>query len=169
MIVISDTSPLSGLIIVGLPHLLSQIFGTVIVPEAVYRELMANGDDHLITQTIQTAEWITVQSVQDLLKVDRLKKDFLIDSGEAEAIVLVEELEADRLLIDERLGRDVAEQRGIQITGVLGILLLAKEQSLIREVKPCMDKLIEQANFRIRPSLYQKVLVLAKETTESAT
>ena len=167
MIVVSDTSPLSSLILVGLPQLLPQIFETIIVPDAVHDELMANGEAHLITQTIQSAEWIVVRSVQEPLDVKRLREKSSIDSGEAEAIILANELKAERLLIDERLGRIVAKQQGLRAIGVLGLLLIAKEQSLIYELKPWMDKLINQAKFRIHPSLYQEVLLLAGENAEN--
>ena len=55
-----------------------------------------------------------------------------VNLGEAEAIALVIEVEANRLLIDERLGRESAKELGLRIIRVLGILLVAKRQSLIK-------------------------------------
>ena len=72
-------------------------------------------------------------------------------------------LNANRLLIDERLGRQVAADRGLKITGVLGILLLAKRQGAIAIVKPVMDDLVTQAGFRISSQLYAEVLKAASE------
>jgi uncharacterized protein len=88
-----------------------------------------------------------------------------VNIGEAEAIALAVEVGASRLLIDERLGRQTAKDLGLKITGILGILLLAKRQNLIEAVKPIMDDLISQANFRISSQLYVDVLNEAGEQT----
>ena len=73
------------------------------------------------------------------------------------------ELQADDLLIDERLGRQEALRLGIPIIGILGILLVAKQRSLIPQVQPVMDALINRAGFRISPRLYQRILSLSQE------
>ena len=65
MIVVSDTSAIANLVVVGYGHLLPQLFGTVIIPDAVYQELLANGNDHPVTQTAQTVDWLEVRSVAD--------------------------------------------------------------------------------------------------------
>jgi predicted nucleic acid-binding protein len=86
-----------------------------------------------------------------------------LDAGEANAIALALELQADDLLIDERLGRQEAVRLGLSIIGILGILLVAKKRSLIPQVQPVMDALINQAGFHVSPQLYQRVLDLAQE------
>jgi uncharacterized protein len=73
------------------------------------------------------------------------------------------ELEADDLLIDERLGRQEAIRLGLPVIGILGILLVAKRRSLIPQVQPVIDALIQQAGFRVSPQLYQQILALAQE------
>jgi uncharacterized protein len=147
--------------------LLPQLFGKVIIPDAVYQELLANGSDHPVTQTVQTLDWLEIRSVTDLQQVEALERDYNLDLGEANAIVLALELQANQLLIDERLGRVEAKRRGLRITGILGILLTAKQQTLVSEVRPIIDALIQQANFRISPRLYSEVLQLARESTQS--
>jgi uncharacterized protein len=87
----------------------------------------------------------------------------LINLGEAEAIALAIELNAIRLLIDERLGRQSATEQGLRIIGVFGILLIAKRQGLITVIKPTMDNLITDANFRVSSQLYADVLEAANE------
>jgi predicted nucleic acid-binding protein len=51
-------------------------------------------------------------------------------------------LDAELLIIDEQLGRKIALNEGLNITGLLGVLLEAKSQGLIFEIKPVMDNLI---------------------------
>ena len=85
-----------------------------------------------------------------------------LDPGQAETITLAVEIHADRLIIDERRGRNEAIRLGLQVTRLLGIVLAAKQQGLIPLVKPILDDL--RANsFWIRDALYAEVLRLAGE------
>jgi hypothetical protein len=86
-----------------------------------------------------------------------------IDWGEAEAIALALELKADLLVMDERRGRAVATSYGLQVTGLLGVLLQAKRNNLIPAIKPLLDQLIEQADFRVSSQLYTTILQSAGE------
>jgi len=45
----------------------------------------------------------------------------------------------------------------------LGVLLVAKKQGLIPEIRPIIDNLIDQAIFRVSPQLYREVLIAAGE------
>lgn len=119
MIIVSDTSPISNLILVDHVYLLPQLFGVIVIPEAVYQELLANGTNHPVTETIQTVDWLEVRSVADQQQVEVLERDCNLDPGEANAIVLALELQATQLLIDERLGRLEAKRRGLRITDQL--------------------------------------------------
>ncbi|BAZ03855.1 DUF3368 domain-containing protein [Calothrix sp. NIES-3974] len=86
-----------------------------------------------------------------------------LDIGEAEAIALAVEIQADQVLIDERRGRLIASRLNLPYTGILGVLVEAKSQGLILEVKPLLDALINEAGFWITESLYNNVLKLVYE------
>ncbi len=86
-----------------------------------------------------------------------------LDEGESEAIVLAEELKADFLLIDERLGWKEAQARSIKTIGLLGTLVKAKELGIIPAVKPLIEALRIKAKFRMKEALVQHVLTLAGE------
>jgi uncharacterized protein len=85
-----------------------------------------------------------------------------LDPGEAQAIALGLELNANRLIIDERRGRNQAIGLGLQVIGILGIVLAAKQQNLIPSVKPILDDLIVNG-FWMRDDLSNEVLQLAGE------
>ncbi|MBE9007696.1 DUF3368 domain-containing protein [Fortiea sp. LEGE XX443] len=161
MIVVSDTSALSNLTLVDHLWLLEAIYQTVIIPEVVASELAA-ASNPTISAMLQLG-WIQTQPLINLPLASQLQQERGLDAGEANAIALALELQADDLLIDERLGRQVAVRLGLSIIGILGILLVAKQRSLISQVQPVVDALIEQAGFRVSPQLYQRVLALAQE------
>ncbi|BAZ81897.1 DUF3368 domain-containing protein [Sphaerospermopsis kisseleviana CS-549] len=92
--------------------------------------------------------------------VDTLQK--ILDPGEAEAIALTVELNADRLIIDERKCRNEAIKSRLQITGLLGIVLAAKQKGIIPLVKPILDDLTANG-FWIRKQLCVEILSIAGE------
>lgn len=160
MIVVSNTTPLSELAKVGKMHLLQDIFGKVIIPQQVYDEVTTG--NHPAVEQVQSANWLEIRTVFDEQKVVNLQRETGLDLGESAAIILAEELNAQRLLIDEWAGRKVAKARNLPIIGTVGILLIAKEQKLIPSVKPILDDLILVGK-RISPNLYQELLNLANE------
>ena len=107
-------------------------------------------------EIIEAVDWITVERISNKELYNEIEQK--LDAGEAESIALAIELNTDILLIDERKGRKIAEKFGIRITGLLGILIEAKNQNLVPNVKPILDKLIYKIGFRINPKLYQNIL-----------
>ncbi len=156
MIVVSDTSPITNLASVGHLELLQQLYGQIVIPPAVYRELTTAGETIPGYKEVQTFDWITVQPVNDSEFVASLLDQ--LDEGEAEAIALPVEQQADWLLIDEELGRQFAETYQIRFTGILGVLIEAKHRGLIPQVKVVLDDLITNAEFWVSERLYRHVL-----------
>lgn len=161
MIVVSDTSVLSNLAIVNHLWLLEAIYQTVIIPDVVAKEIAAASNPTI--SAILKLGWIQTQSLNPSRLVQQLQQERGLDAGEANAIALALELQADDLLMDERLGRREAVRLGLPVIGILGVLLVAKQRSLIPQVQSVLDALINQAGFRVSPQLYQRVLVLAQE------
>ena len=159
MIIVSDTSPITNLAAIGQLDLLRQLYSRVIIPEAVYNEMVNINKIVPGAVEVQTLSWIQTQTVINFLQVTEIQENNeSIHLGEAEAIILSLEMKADLLLMDERRGRIVATNYGINITGLLGVLIQAKKQGLIPAIKPLIDQLTTQANFRVNPQLYTVVL-----------
>jgi len=164
VIVISDTSAITNLAAIDQLRLLPLLYEQVIIPEAVYRELVDIDPPVPGSAEVQTATWLAVKLIANRGVVERLQNEAKLDPGESEAIALALELGADLLLIDERRGRAEANRLGIKITGLLGILVEAKRKNLIVAVKPLMDALIATSEFRVSSALYNQILDTINET-----
>lgn len=126
------------------------------IPAAVFNEITHVGNTDASARVVPTLSWIKTESATDQVLVSRLRTE--LDPGEAEAIVLAIQLNVDRLLMDEQLGRATAIRVGLQVTGILGILIAAKQNNFIHNVKPLLDNLINQASFWIDAPLDVEIL-----------
>lgn len=160
MTVVSDTSSISNLLQIGLIDLLHILFGEITITPAVQRELYALPEQE---KQIGQLDWIKVQMPQNQTMVSELMKE--LDLGESESIVLALEEKARYLIIDEYRGRIIAEDYGIKIVGILGILILAKQQGEITSVKSSIQKLTE-VGFRLDNKLIDRVLKSLGENME---
>ena len=143
-------------------ELLLKLFKKITIPEAVYREVVERGKDKPGAEVISQAEWIKVESVREKDKVTSVPRQ--LASGEAEAIILAEELGAV-LLVDDLRARIEAKKRGLNLSSSIDILLEAKMQGLIQSVKQMLDELIA-TGFRLSDVLYHRVLHEAGEIDE---
>jgi uncharacterized protein len=153
MNVVGDTSSISNLFQIGLIDILHAIFGELLITPAVRRELFMIPEQE---SNIEGIDWIKVKSPQNQKLVVELQKE--LDLGEAESIVLALESKADYLLIDEYKGRKIANENGIKIVGILGVLIKAKYMGLIPSVKSKIDDLID-VGFRLDKNLITNVLI----------
>jgi len=156
MIVVSNTSPVTNLALIGRLDLLEQLYGALMTPDAVWQELVVKGAHLPSAQQIERASWLSVRTVTNRELVLSLRQD--LDAGEAEAIALAMEMNADLLLIDERIGRESAQYLGVPYMGLIGVLVQCKQRGLIPQVRPIIDALRLQAGFWISDALYQRVL-----------
>lgn len=156
MIVVSNTSPITNLAAVNQLLLLHQLYKNILIPQAVYDELTGVSKNVPGNTEVQTFDWIQQRSIKNKSLVTALQLE--LDRGEAEAIALAVEHNADLLLLDERRGRNVAARFGLQFTGILGVLIEAKYKGQILAVKPVLDSLISIAGFWITQPLYIRIL-----------
>ncbi|OAV44241.1 DUF3368 domain-containing protein [Lewinella sp. 4G2] len=138
MIVVSDTSAISNLYQIGLIDVLKDLYGQIVISPGVHHELSrVQAQADFLFET----DWIIVKHPTDQLLLKKLLDQ--LDLGESESIVLAIELKAEYLIIDERLGRSIATEYGIQITGILGVLIQAKKLGLIDNVSDKITALRE--------------------------
>ena len=161
MSIVSNTSPITNLAAGGQLSLLKQLYDQIVIPQAVYQELVRGGQTIPGAIEVQTLDWIQTRTVTNIAFLSLLKGQ--LHEGESEAIALAIELKAEWLLIDEQLGRQVAAEQHLRFTGILGILIEVKRKGLIASVKPILDNLIVTAEFWVSPLLHKRVLQTVEE------
>lgn len=157
MLAVSNTSPLRYLIAVEQTSLLVQLFDTVLIPPAVFRELSHPAAPWPIRQWIDDhPAWLRIYPLA--ARPDTELTAFL-DDGEAEAIQLTIEQKADVLILDEWKGRTLAQSRLLPITGALGVLGQAHRQGFLDDPLEVLAQM-RQKGFRIHEQLVTKFQLL---------
>ena len=156
MNIVSNTSPITDLALIGQLDLIAKMYGSVTIPQAVRHELVIKGAHLPSAQQIAQAPWIHVRTVTNQALALSLRQD--LDAGEAEAIALALEMDADLLLMDERIGRESAQHLGLTYTGLIGVLQRAHQRGFVPALRPVIDALRLHAGFWISDALYQRVL-----------
>lgn len=163
MTVVCNSSILIALSAIGQLNLLRKRCegAELLIPKAVWREVVEEGKGQPGAQEVATADWIKVEVVksQALLKLLLTQLDW----GEAEAITLAQEKEADLVFLDEKEARELAERLGLRLLGTVGLLIWAKREGLIGSVQEQLDALQEKAGFRLSLELYNWALREAGE------
>jgi predicted nucleic acid-binding protein len=160
---VSDTSPISNLNAIGRLQLLQSQFSEIWISAAVSQELSAHPDPVALAAIRGALEegWIKRAPMPASRLADVLSLH--LHRGEAETIALAVDLKAEIVIVDEQEGRKVDVAMGLQVTGVLGILLRAKYLGEIPALKPEIESLRSKARFFIAPSLEAKLLAAAGE------
>lgn len=158
--VVSNSSPLIALATIGHFELLKSLFGEIAIPQAVYEEVVVQGQSEPGSTEVAEAEWIRTIPIKDRLAVDLLKES--LDMGESEAIVLGRQLGAQYVLLDDELARRKANLIGLPVAGTLAVLLMAKQAALIPTVGTVLADL-RQTDFRVSERVYTAMMAKAGE------
>lgn len=153
---VSDSSALILFARVNRLDLLAGVFDHLIVPPAVWREVVSSGPERVGAVDLANAHWIRRQDLAHPEAMEHLRD--ILHPGEAEAITLAGEIvPAVPILIDDLKARRVAIQRGLRVVGTAGVLVLAKERRLIEQVRPLLGAVIAAGLF-LGESAIQEVL-----------
>ncbi len=159
--VISNTTPILSLLKINKLSVLRDLYGEIYIPFAVYEEI-ENGKDKSYYQNLKNIDWIKIQKI----KSESSRFYFMdLDKGEAEVLILANEMGADLVIIDEVLGRRYAKKMELNLTGTLGILLKAKQKGLLSQIQNLLIELQEKGSW-FNPQLIEKVLQLANEKND---
>jgi predicted nucleic acid-binding protein len=148
MIVIADTTPINYLVLIGEQELLPALFCQVILPEAVFRELLATATPQVVRQWLSNhPQWLEIRKVT--MAPDTSLSH--LDEGEREAIQLAEALGADLILVDEKAARREAARRQLATSGTLGVLDRAAEKGFVNFSQAFQR--LKQTSFRMSPTV----------------
>ncbi|RMF83830.1 MAG: DUF3368 domain-containing protein [Nitrospinota bacterium] len=154
MSIVSDSGPILSFARADHLDLLREVVRALIIPEAVYEDIVIQGAGKPGAGEVQQATWIRCERVQDRSLVNQLPSKLHL--GEREALALAKE-RGCMLLIDEYEARKEALRQNIKHFGSLRVLKEAKDRGIIQEIKPVLDAFIASGTY-ISSSLYSAFL-----------
>ena len=158
--VIVNSTPLIALCHVNRLDVLKELYGEVTIPQAVYDEISVK-ENSVCKKTVDEAlEWIHVQKIQNIMAKAMFKSQ--LHDGEVEVMILAKEQDADIDIIDDQNAKKYAKYLGLPVTGTLGILIRAKQEGYIAELKPILDVMVQNGIY-IKTGLIEHCLELVGE------
>jgi predicted nucleic acid-binding protein len=152
--IVSDSGPIIAFSRIGRMDILRRLFGQIIVPNAVYEELVIAGKGKPGAAEVRRSSWIQSREVRNREGIIAFPSS--LHRGEREAIVLAHEFGIP-LLIDERRGRRTAVEMGINVIGSLAILAQAHKEGIIEDVPSLIQDLLN-AGYWINPEIVDAFL-----------
>jgi len=147
--IVSDTTCFIVLTNIGELELLQSTFGEIITTKEVVQEF---GEE--------LPNWVIVKSATDKYRQRILETQ--VDRGEASAIALALEFPESMIILDDYKARKIAENLGLEITGTIGVIIIAKKRGIINSIKPYLEK-IRATNFRLSEEIEMRALKEADE------
>lgn len=130
--------------------------GGILIPRAVYREVVDQGEGRAGASEVAKSKWIDVLEVHDEKLVALLSAE--LDKGEAEAIALAHQTAAQVILLDERDARRIAQRMGFRVLGTIGLLIWAKKAGELDSLAKYLEILQSTGNFRFSKILFERAL-----------
>lgn len=162
MLVICDTNIIIDFSKLNKLDLLKDVFKEIVISNEVKVELIAGEETEVEGPDIKRAidNWIRIKAIKDKLALESL--EIHIGVGEAASIILYKEIKADLFAVNDLKARGIASAMGLKVIGTLGILRLAKDRGIIKQIKPLLDEL-KKIGAYISNSLYTRLLKEAGE------
>jgi predicted nucleic acid-binding protein len=150
MTIVSNTSPLCYLALIGQAEILPKLYGNVHTTQKVLEELRhPDAPPPVRHWATSPPDWLKIHSNPE--EPDQTLA--ALDPGERTALRLSEQLRSDVVLLDESAGRALAVQRGLKVSGTLGVLCDAAQAGLLK--LPAAFDLLRKTNFRASPELWK--------------
>jgi hypothetical protein len=148
--IVSNTTPFIALCAADCLDIFPQVLGHIHVAESVVVECRAGGP--IVVPDLAALAWVTVH----YMPIETHPRLWMLDVGERDTIELAMKLSAKRVVIDERIGRNIAEYQGLAVTGTLGVLLKARKLCLIKSFTEIVDKM-RACGVRYNPDLVARL------------
>jgi len=138
-VVVADSTCLIGLSKIGRLGLLRELFESIMIPPAVYDEVVTSGRGRPGADEVAAADWIATCGPKDHLAVDSLR--VTLGAGESEAIVIAQEQNADFIILDDWQARQTALRLSLPVIGTVAVLAKAEEKGLISDLNSALQEL----------------------------
>jgi len=155
MIIVSNSGPLIALSKLNLLFILQDLFGEIVIPAEVWKEVVERGKGKAGSEAIEEAKWIKVQDVGDDLSVEVLCRN--IDRGEAEAIILAKRINADILILDEKIAREIAMAVGLKVVGSLALIYEGIKRGIVDQTLAEIIKKMRERNIWISDEVIEEI------------
>lgn len=157
--IVVNASPLIVLFKAGLSDLLPQLFTDIMVPGAVWSEVLAGGAADAAARAVPTAAWL---KQVDAPAVPPIVTAWDLGAGESEVLSLALDNPGARAVIDDAAARSCAATLRVPVLGTGGILVLAKRRGLIDSVTASIDEL-RKAGLWLSEHITDMLIKLADE------
>ena len=139
--VIVNSTPILALGNIGKLDILRQLYGTIYIADAVYKEVTAT-DDKASAALRLSENWIKVLNIDN--PQDYAMYRAKLHAGEVETMILAQQdsFGADLVILDDLAARKTAKYLGLTVAGTIGVLIKAKQEGIVPEVRPLLDKMI---------------------------
>jgi predicted nucleic acid-binding protein len=165
MNVVSNSSPLISLGKLDMLFLLEKLFGKVIIPQAVYEEVVVKGSEEESKDAFHVAALID----QGIIRVEivEMREDVLdkrLGRGEIEAIIFASRKKADVILMDDLLARIEARERNLKVKGTVGILYQAYCENFLGwgSFHSVIEEIVSRRDIWVHEDLCKEVLERAR-------
>jgi len=154
-----DSSPLILLSKIGQVALLHELPDEMVIPAGVAQEIQRGAKNDVARRWLENEgnTWVQETSV-----VIPLISTWLLGLGESQVLSYVQTHPDSVAIVDDRAARNCATTLKIPIRGTLGVLLLAKKNGKIAQIKPLLTQL-QNVGLRINTKLIDEALRLAEE------
>ncbi|MBI2760250.1 MAG: DUF3368 domain-containing protein [Chloroflexi bacterium] len=152
---VADSSPLIVLARGGMLDPLRVVGPRVIVPSAVAAEVRQHGGSDPAARALDTLGWL---QIRDVGGVDSRVRAHGLGPGESEALTWALRHAGAAVIVDDRAARRAAEDLGIAVRGILGIVLAAKHQGVIPAARPVVDHLLHTTDWYLSASERDRAL-----------
>jgi uncharacterized protein len=158
-IIVADSSPLIGLAKIGQLDLLPLLARRIMVPPAVWKEVVGPGMEISGAWEVAQRKWIEIVAPEPATVAPLL---ILLGEGEAEAIALAQRETSAVLLMDDLRARKIAARLNLRRMGTVALLGQAKHAGLVEKLKSLLDALLG-CGIYIRKELIEAALKEAGE------
>ena len=162
--IISNATPLINFSMIGELGILKQLFNTIVVPEAVWHEIVIKGEAYPSAGAIRQSDFLSRQRISNTMLFHTLSMN--LSAGETETIVLAIERNAQLVLLDELEARSVAKHFRLKFMGSIGCLIEAKQRGIIPQIRSYLDRMKSSAKFWVDDRLYERIMKDQGEYTD---